>query len=387
MKKALHLFDSSLENESRLLKTTQILIEWGLCNDIVVIGYWRPLQKEVENIDTKRVFLRVKLAINTLSLSHLFMRNSLLRKFIALWSILQFRLFIIKHALKRKPDYISVHNPTFLITAIILKAVTKAKIFYVPHELESERTGINTIQKKYVRFLETLSKAFLNYVIFVSPLIEKWYRKNLGYTNTLTIRNIPINPFYKESIPQNRYLKDKFGLKDDEILFVYQGIINQYRGISPLLEVFQEQAKHHIVFMGFGEMVQEVIEFSKESPFIHYHPPVSMKDIINVTSSADVSLFFVNNPITLSYQLTTANKFYEGIIAGTPFIISNNFTYMSSENVANDLGWSLDPDLGELKKLILTIDMDIIIDKKKKCLNYGAEICWREEAKVLKTIY
>lgn len=364
-----------------------MLLEWKLVEKIYVIGFWRKGLQSREQVGNNRELIRVKLPINTLSSQHWAMKNSLIRKFVALLSILIFRFEIFKIVIQHKPAFLSVHNPTFLPIAILMKLFVKCKVVYVPHELESKRTGINFMQEKYVVTIESLAKRWLHHTVFVSPEIEKWYRSELGYTETSTIRNIPINPYFGEKIPESRYLKDFFRLKDDDILFIYQGIINQYRGIETLLDVFMNQQKCHIVFMGFGELTDTVIESASKSKYVHYHPAVEMQDIIKVTSSADVSLFFVDTPITKSYELTTANKFYEGIIAGTPFVISNNFSYMSDENQLYNLGWSLPPQKTLLEQFIKDIDRDAIESMKKNCLAYGSKISWKEEAQKLKFIY
>jgi hypothetical protein len=384
---SINLFDSSLQNESRLLKSTQMLIEWNLVQRIFVFGFWKKGLREVEDIDSNRQLIRIKLPINKLDSNNWAIKNSIIRKFIALYSIIYFRIRIFCFILKRRPKYLNIHNPTFLMVGLLAKIFINCKLIYVPHELESERTGTTKIFGMYVVFIERFARNWLHYSIFVSPEIEKWYIKNLGYFKTGTIRNIPINSFFNKQIPTSDYLKNHFNIERDSILFIYQGIINQYRGIEQLLKVFMNQSRCHIVFMGFGELADYVKDCSIKNRYVHYHPAVDMDNIISVTSSADISLFFVDEPMTKSYQITTANKFYEGIIAGTPFAISDNFSYMSSENTIHNLGWSLIPQKNELVDFINNITWKDIIKKKENCLIYGSKICWKEEAKILKSIY
>jgi hypothetical protein len=364
-----------------------MLVEWNLVQRIFVFGFWKKGLGEEEDIDSNRKLIRIKLPINTLDSNNWAMKNSTIRKFIALYSIVYFRIKILCFVLKRKPQYINIHNPTFLTVGLLAKLFIDCKLIYVPHELESQRTGTSKYFGNYVVFIERIARKWLHYSIFVSPEIEKWYIKNLGYFKTATIRNIPINSFYNKQIPSSNYLKNHFKIETDSIVFIYQGIINKYRGIERLLEVFMNQSRCHIVFMGFGELSNFVEDCSIMNKFVHYHPAVDMANIIPVTSSADISLFFVDEPMTKSYQITTANKFYEGIIAGTPFAISNNFTYMSSENTFYNLGWSLIPQKNALIDFVKNITWEDINMKKENCLKYGTKICWKEEAKILKSIY
>ena len=165
---SINLFDSSLQNESRLLKSTQMLIEWNLVQRIFVFGFWKKGLGEEEDIDINRKLIRIKLPINTLDSNNWAMKNSIIRKFIALYSIVYFRIRILRFILKRRPQYINIHNPTFLMIGLLAKLFINCKLIYVPHELESERTGTSKIFGKYVKFSKKISlekKIIFCYVI------------------------------------------------------------------------------------------------------------------------------------------------------------------------------------------------------------------------------
>jgi hypothetical protein len=382
-----HIFESTLQNESRLLKETQMHLEWKIFDQIIVFGHWKVGFERIEMMGAKRKFIRLVTPIDRLKSGTWTMRTPLLRWAIALLSMLIFRAKIILRTLDYKPSFVSVHNPSLLGTAFFIKLLTGARIVYVPHELESRRTGTSHFQRISVWMKERLLKRLLHHTILVSPEIEKWYQKKLGFLKTSTIRNIPINPYLGKTVPESTYLKDQMRISHNDILFIYQGIINSYRGIETLLDVFMEQDRCHIVFMGFGELTSLVKECSERSEFVHFYPAVEMESIISVTSSADISLLFVDSPMSESYRLTTANKFYEGIISGTPFVISSNFSYMSEENTINNLGWVLPPEKAAMEGFVRSITREMISEKRKNCLSYGSKISWTTEAEMLKSIY
>jgi len=387
LKIGVNIKDSNIKFESRVLKSTKVQIEWNLLEKIYIIGYWEQGLLEFENIDAQRSIFRIKVPLNTISSKSIYKRNWFLRKFVVLWSIFLFNLKTFIFIIKVKPLFISIHNPFFLVVALLLKFKINCKIIYVPHELESERTGIGKIQKHSVNFVEKILKYFIHRTVLVSPEIENLYTTKMGYSKTCTIRNIPINPNFGKEIPPSNYLKSLFKIENESIVFIYQGIIGQFRGIETMVDVFFNQSRCHIVFMGYGDLVDYVKDYEMKSNYIHYHKAVNMEDIINITSSADISLFFVDEKLTKSYALTTANKFYEGIIAGTPFVISDNFIYMSRENDKHGLGWSLDSQKSSLVEFVANIEVREVLIRKKRCLQYGSQISWDFEARPFLEIY
>ena len=100
---------------------------------------------------------------------------------------------------------------------------------------------------------------FVDAVITVSESIVQSYRNEYGLKNVPTVRNIPYQQQGGE-VSEVSILKSKFGIGDDEILFIYQGNLGRGGGIEILLDVFARvDHRKYIAFMGYSDGEERVV--------------------------------------------------------------------------------------------------------------------------------
>ena len=107
-----------------------------------------------------------------------------------------------------------------------------------------------------------------------------------------------------------------------------------------LIESFK-RAKKRIVFMGHGDLADEVI--NEKSKYIHYLAPVEASRICSQTAKADVGVH-INQDFSLSYKYSLPNKFFEYLHAGLPIIVSSNMEYLADLVSRYNIGWVVDPE-------------------------------------------
>ena len=87
-----------------------------------------------------------------------------------------------------------------------------------------------------------------------------------------------------------------FSIPKDIPVFVYVGAIGNGRGIELLLNSFSDtRVNAHLVFIGWGELVETVQSYEMKCDNIHYHPPVSHQELGKLLSGADVGLCLIEN--------------------------------------------------------------------------------------------
>jgi glycosyltransferase involved in cell wall biosynthesis len=263
----------------------------------------------------------------------------------------------------------------------------KLKLIYSPHELESHRAGISYWHRKLINLSEKLAIRFYAKIIVVCSPIGDWYEKRYPLKYVYVLRSIPVRR--KIQIQTNFNLKRKFRISSDEILFIYQGVIDEYRGINFLLKVFEKlkESNCHIVFMGFGNLVEKVKKVSAESKNIHFKDAVPSKDILSFTSSADVGLEINTIDYGLSYRYTFANKFFEYSLAGIPIITSDIYSYMSDIVKNKEIGWVINDDLEETVTMLKGLSSEDFSVKKLNIIKYAKNFNWEEEKQILRKIY
>ena len=124
--------------------------------------------------------------------------------------------------------------------------------------------------------------SFVDNIILTSPGHADWYLANYERINVEVIENFP----YKRSLSEKsqNIFRDKFSIPDDDLIFIYQGYLSEPRGVKLILESFKEiDVTKHIIFMGFGELKNEIIQESIKYPNIHFHEAVKPEEVYSYT--------------------------------------------------------------------------------------------------------
>jgi glycosyltransferase involved in cell wall biosynthesis len=144
---------------------------------------------------------------------------------------------------------------------------------------------------------------------------------------------------------KNNHFRENLGIKDNSIIVLYQGGLSKGRGVDLLLECFKKRDddKVVIVFMGYGQLEEDIKIASKERNNIFFHPAVDPDIVLEYTSSADIGISFIENTC-LSYYYCLPNKLFEYTMVGLPVIVSN---------------------MKEMRELVEKYDMGIIVEDDK----------------------
>lgn len=265
---------------------------------------------------------------------------------------------------KKKISIICCHSLTTLpLCAFYKKLYPKTKLIYEPHEHETETINLGFLRKKISKIIEKRLIKCCNNIIFVTQAILKAYEKDYAIKRDkcLVISNAT-NLKYKGK-EKNQYLKKHYGIKKNEILFIYIGIFSKARKILQLLEIFKKNAKKHVVFIGYGDLVSEIRESSENFNNIHMQDPIEPNLITDYISAADVGLSLLED--NLNHRLTMPNKIFQYLNSNIPVIVNTNVECI---NIVKefDCGWIVNNEISKIKTLIENITLD---DISKKCLN------------------
>jgi glycosyltransferase involved in cell wall biosynthesis len=245
---------------------------------------------------------------------------------ISVFNYLKFLEFTLKVFFKSKklnPNIIHANDLKGLIIAALIKRRinTEVKIIYDAHEYETETNGLHGVQKKVYQYLEKRYIQDVCRMITVSDSIANEYVRLYGIEKPMVLLNVPQFNFDKNR--KYDLFRERFKIRKNQRIFLYQGYLIPGRGIEILLESFNQLHKDNdvIIFMGKGSLV-EMIKNYHYSGNIYYHEFVDPKEYLNFTSSADVGISFIED-ISLSDRYCLPNKLFEYMFCGLPIICSN----------------------------------------------------------------
>jgi glycosyltransferase involved in cell wall biosynthesis len=352
--------------ESRVLRQAQAALDAGLANKVVLIGYMDEGLKAYENISDYVVLHR--LSVPDLKVLPRLLKRSLQWLY---WSFAAAQL-----ARRLDAELVQAHSLAAMVAGVIAKISHACPLIYDCHELETERAGWGTVQKKIARLMERSLLRFADKTLVVGRLIQTWYRETYGIDAAL-VRNLPTLP-QPQNIDQVSSLREQAGIPKDHYVYVYLGAIGEGRGINLLLDVFKElPSDRHVVFLGRGELVDEIVSASKTSLNIHWLPPVASHEVVSFIRTADVGLAIIED-VSLSYRYCLPNKLFESRHAGLPILVSD-LPEMAGYLEVYGGGWKTAPNVDAISRTILSIDQGAITQVLKAA---KAPPTWNDEAQV-----
>ncbi len=340
----LHVYYSPIQFENRIGKITKSLVTQNIVGQVWIVGIWAEGLAVDEPLDDRRTIHRIRLRIPKVAGNG---AAQLLRM-----AEFSFRTFWF--AWRRKVDLVNCRMLFFLPVCVALKYLRRTTLVYDAHEIESEQEGFQGWRKRLLQFVERRLVKCADLMIIAGRSYADWYEREYGLSNVGVLNNVPPrgNP---EPIVRQRTLREPFGIGEDELLFIYQGLLVEERGILLLLRAFAAcpDKSRHIVFMGFGPLQELVEAHAREHRNIHFHPAVPAAKIKSYTCSADVG-FSAPLHTSLNNYLCNPNKTYEYLLAGVPMIVSN-FPELTRFVAENQCGWVVEPEERTIADLIARI--------------------------------
>lgn len=335
-KKILHISPTDIRNDSRILRQLRSL-ETLENTQLLAFGI-----SDNERNDSNNRPINYLKTFSLISKSFYFIPKPY-RYILALFESI---IRLSYPAVKYKPSIVHCHDTLFLPIALIVKYFCNAKLVYDAHELESDKAGQSVFLSKCTLFIEKVSWRNIDFLISVSPSIIDWYIEFFGFKENELILNSPQLDEFSNSNFKSDYLREKFGIPSNELIYLYLGIISRKgRGIEIYLESFiNYNLDSHLVFMGYGDYVDSVKEVAMKYRNVHYHPPVPHDKVVEISKSADVGLCMIE-PISLSDVYCLPNKLFE-------YAFSNLFVLSS--------------DLPDIKKIIEDYDLGVYCKNERK---------------------
>jgi glycosyltransferase involved in cell wall biosynthesis len=310
MRVCLHIFLTAAKQESRFLREAGAQIASGLFDEVVLAAKWEPGLAEEEVLAPGIRVWRVRLSTAGLPKT---LPMQLLK-------MVEWRARIVRFAKGIRPKLIVAHSLAALPVGVAAKRATGAPLLYDAHELETERNGLHGWRQRLERRTERRLVRHCDAMVVVSDSIADWYAREYGIPRPFVVRNVP--ELTGAPPPADRRLwRDRFGIPDDHLIFIYQGGLFRGRRIEQFLRVFAAVGpERHVIFMGYGELEPLVREAAARHPNIHFAPAVPPRDVLRHTAAADVGLVGVEN-ICLSYYFSLPNKLFEFLAAGLPVLM------------------------------------------------------------------
>lgn len=210
-------------------------------------------------------------------------------------------------------------------------------LVYDSHEVQSDRTGYNPERiKKIERFL----LQFVDKMMVENHTRAKHNERLYGFYpqplyNYSALYDIAQQPHY--------HLHEKLGLDPHEKILLYQGGLQQGRGLEKLIEAMPMIQEGVLVFVGGGKLTAALKAQAQQSEArdrIYFLDKVPFEQLPSITREAFVGFQVLQN-ICFNHYSASSNKLFEYIMAHVP-VIACDFPEIKRVVEENQVGIATD---------------------------------------------
>jgi len=221
-------------------------------------------------------------------------------------------------------DVFHSHDLNTLRVGATCKARTGAMLVYDSHELQTERNRMTEQGKRKAQAEEGEYLPAADAMIVASPSWIKWNRNLYGQLPdpTISVLNVP----EPTAIDRTKDLRTELGIGIDERIVLYQGSIQENRGIEPAIDAVEHLDKVTLVVIGYGHhrpVLEDLVVARGLTSKVRFLGPVPNVELISYSASADVGLANIVNS-SISYNTSLPNKLFEYAMAGIPVVGSDS---------------------------------------------------------------
>ena len=221
-------------------------------------------------------------------------------------------------------DVFHCHDLNTLRVGTALKQETGALLVYDSHELQTERSRMTDRSRTTAIKEEGGALAVVDAMIVASPSWIPWNTKLYGNLPdpTVTVINVP----EPTEIDPTLDLRTELDIGEDQFIVIYQGSIQENRGIEPGIDAVAMLDGVTLVVIGYGyhrPALEDIVRKRGLESKVLFFGPVPNDELISYSASADVGLANIVGS-SVSYETSLPNKLFEYAMAGIPVIGSDS---------------------------------------------------------------
>jgi len=249
--------------------------------------------------------------------------------------------FFIKEVISRNIDYniIIANDLPTLYAAYKLSVTFNAKLIYDSHEIYNETLNqffpiesppfkkfvFNTLISIMRNHGERIEKKYApktSGFITVNGSLKEYFKSKYELKKIMVIMNWP----NFKTVDKVKEFRADYGWDKSDLVFIYQGVLNEGRGLKLLLETWVKTSiNRKLIILGDGPIepgLKAIVSQLDLSDRVKFIPKVSLNDLLKYTAGADVGINLLED-LNLSKKLASPNKLYEYIHANIPVLCSN----------------------------------------------------------------
>lgn len=286
-----------------------------------------------------------------------------------------------------QPQICHAHDMNTLWLAGTCARATSAQLVYDSHELHTGRNNMGPLRRYTNSLWEGRGVKSADAVIAASRSYARAIAERYGIDDPAVVQNAPRYVEYVDPLD----LRCELGIARDMRIILYQGTIQEGRGLEQAIDALDELDRCVLVIIGHGHhraALRQMVAARGLQSKVRFFGPVPNEDLIRWTASADVGLCTIQKT-SPSYYYSLPNKLLEYAMAGIPTVASD-FPEMARVVCETGMGEVCDPgDIKATARAIRTVIDDSARNEtyRRAARDAAKRYNWEVEGAVLLDIY
>lgn len=324
---------NDFRNDARVLKEAQTLQRAGYTVTVFALhtsGVTQERETIVDGISVIRVarsplwrWRKRKLSAGTPASSgqggaigKMGLGMQILRIVARLWT----HLWLLIRMVQSRPAIVHAHDVNTLVTAWFAAKLSGAHIIYDAHEISTSREGYSSF-RGLVAHVESTLMPRVQGAITTTDARAKFFARMYGVPRPLVLQNRPRHT----DIETSDRIRQELQLDQPWPIVLYQGGLQQGRGLDLLIDVAARIEQAYFVFIGGGRMASSLHSQAEQfgiTERVRFIPTVALAELPSYTASADIGVQPLENTC-LNHFTTDSNKLFEYVAAGLPVVATD----------------------------------------------------------------
>lgn len=288
--------------------------------------------------------------------------------------------------LRYRPTIIHSHDVNTLPTAFLASKLARSLLVYDAHEISTSREGYSNL-RNMVGKIEKALMPRAHGTITTTTARAKFFARAYKIQRPVVLQNRPRLTISKRT---NR-IRDELSLSETWPIVLYQGGLQQGRGLEKLVKTAVQVPDCYFVFIGGGRLTAQLKKMRDEYGLqdrVHFIPTLPLTVLPAYTASADIGVQPIENTC-LNHYTTDSNKLFEYIIAGLP-VIATDFPEIRKIVRDGEVGLLVPPGSeNELAKAINILVENTALRQhySHKAINSASALNWETQESLLSDMY
>ena len=261
------------------------------------------------------------------------------------------------------------------------------RLVYDSHELATERSRMSRAARRRAGRAERRGLRQVDEGIWTTRTRAEYVVRRYGIPFPTLIHNVP----EMLEVEQGWDLHERLALPAEQRILLYQGSIQEFRGIEESIAAVTLLDRCVLVVIGYGyhrPALEEMVRRRGLGDRVRFFGPIPNDELLYYTASADVGLCVIRGR-SLSYRWSMPNKLFEYMMAGIP-VVASDFEEMGRVVREEGVGTVCDPDDPEsIAAAVRAIVDDPEAESRFRAATRRAiaKYNWDEEEKKLLALY